>query len=137
MALSIGVAIKVFLNLILVPIPEKNFLLSGATGAAFATTVCHAIAFIIGFSILKKNIKLNLSFNKYIVKPMLACFIMSIVSIWIYNYLTGIIVGNMAIIIALILAVVIYFFSLFALKIFTKEDLTMLNPVKRKRTVSI
>ena len=63
-ALSIGVAVKFVLNLILVSIPQI-----GAAGAAFATAVCHAIAFFICYYALRKNMKLDLTFSKFIVKP--------------------------------------------------------------------
>ena len=49
-ALTIGVAVKFVLNLILVPIPWI-----GAAGAAFATAMCHAIAFGICFYVLKNT----------------------------------------------------------------------------------
>ena len=130
-ALSIGVTLKILLNIVLVPMPANTFFLNGATGAAFATAVCHIIAFIIGFSILKRNIKLNLNITKYILKPISACFLMSMSLVYSYKYLNGIIEENMAIIISLIFAVVIYTISLFLLKIFRKDDIKTIIWLKR------
>ena len=64
-ALTIGVAIKFLLNLTLVPIQTI-----GAAGAAFATVVCHAVAFAIGFYVLKKR-AIMLSFNNLVKRPSL------------------------------------------------------------------
>ena len=62
-ALIIGVFLKFILNIILVPIPTI-----GAAGAALATVACHAVAFFIGFHVLKNSINLNLGFFKFIFK---------------------------------------------------------------------
>ena len=125
-ALSFGVAIKIILNLILVSIPPEIWVIGGAAGAAFATTVCHSIAFFIGFKILRKNIKLNLNFTKFIAKPIIATLIMGICSFGIYEYLSGIIIEKLSIIISLVVAIVIYLLSIMSLKIFDKEEITMM-----------
>ena len=43
-ALSIGVSIKLILNLILVKVNPDSFVLGGVAGAAFATVMCHVIS---------------------------------------------------------------------------------------------
>ena len=73
-----------------------------------------------------KNIKLDINFSKFIIKPILATFMMGIVSLYTYNYLIRIITENMAIIITLMIAGVIYFLSIISLKIFDKEEICML-----------
>ena len=125
-ALSFGVVTKIILNLILVSIPPETCVIGGAAGAAFATTVCHIIAFFIGFKILRKNIKLTINFTKFIIKPIIATVMMGICSFCIYNYLSGIIIEKMSIIISLVVAVVIYLLSIISLKIFDKEEINMI-----------
>lgn len=120
-ALLIGVALKFILNLVLVPIPTI-----GAAGAAFATVVCHAIAFFIGFNVLRANMKLDLKFSKFVIKPVLATTMMGICSYAIYVILSGIIAGKLATIMAMIVAVAIYVLAVFVLKIFTKEEILMI-----------
>ena len=120
-ALSLGVVIKFILNLVLVPIP-----LMGAAGAALATVVCHAVAFFIGFSVLKKNMKLNLSFTKFILKPLVATISMSVCSYSAYLILESIKPEKVATIISIIVGIIIYVFSLILLKIFTKEEILMI-----------
>lgn len=121
-ALSIGVGVKIVLNLILVSIPPEKILLGGAAGAAFATTMCHVIAFIIGFVTLKRKIKIKLSFTKFLVKPIIATLVMGVSTYYIYNYLSGIIMEKMSIIISLTIAVVIYFLAIIFLKVLDKNE---------------
>ena len=125
-ALAIGVVVKLILNLILVPINSNEFILGGTAGAAFSTTVCHLVSFIIGMSIMKKSIKLNLNIKKYILKPILATFMMGICSIFTYNFFTCMISEKLSTIISIIVACFIYIVSVIILKIFSKEDMYMI-----------
>ena len=120
-ALGIGVAAKCVLNLILVPIPWL-----GACGAAIGSVVCHIISFSIGFTVLRKNIKLNLGFSKFILKPVIATIMMAICSYAVYLLLADIMAERMATLIALFMAVIIYALALAVLRILTKEDIYML-----------
>ena len=120
-ALMVGVAIKFILNLVLVPIEAI-----GAAGAAFATAACHAIAFAIGFSVLRRNMKIDLPFSKFIVKPFLATFAMAICSYAVYLLLGGINAGRMVTIISILIAIIIYALAIITLKLFTKEELLMI-----------
>lgn len=120
-ALGTGVLTKLILNLILVPIPSI-----GVNGAAFSSVVCHIISFSIGFYVLRKSIKLDLGFMKFVFKPILATFIMSVCSYVIYMQLALLINIKLATIIALISAVILYLLAIIVLKVFTKEDINML-----------
>ena len=112
---------KLILNLILVPIPSI-----GVNGAAWASVACHAVAFSIAITALRKNIKLNLTFSQFVVKPIIAVTIMGICSYFIYSVLSGIIIENLATIIAIISAVIIYGLAIIVLKVFSKDELSML-----------
>lgn len=120
-ALGIGVAAKFVCNLVLVPIPSI-----GAAGAAIGSVVCHMVAFIIVYMVLRKHMKLNLKFSKFIFKPIIATIMMSICSWFVYINLQGIIAERMATMIALIVAVIIYVLALIVLRIFTKEEIYMI-----------
>ena len=122
-ALSIGVLVKFILNLILIP---NTHMLGGAAGAAFATDICHIIAFSIVFSVLRRTVKLKMSFSKMIIKPIIATIMMGIVSYGAYMLLNGIIAAKMATIIAIIVAVIVYVLSILILKVFNEEDILML-----------
>lgn len=103
------------------PIPEI-----GVNGAAWGSVACHAVAFSIAITALRKNIKLDLSFSKFIIKPVIATAIMGICSYFIYSNLLGIIGGKLATIIAIGIAVIIYALAIIALKVFSKEEVTMI-----------
>lgn len=120
-ALGCGVIAKLILNLILVPIEGI-----GACGAAIGSVVCHMISFTIGYNVLKKNIKLDLDFSKFVIKPIFATLIMAVCSYFIYSILVIRISSIMATILALISAVIIYIIAVVILKIFTREDIHML-----------
>lgn len=131
LGLGCGVFVKLILNIILIPIPEI-----GVNGAAIGSVVCHILSFIISFAILSKNTKINFSFSKCIIKPIIATIIMAVCSWFVYGKLcsvipsTIIIIGlnsqRIATIISLIIAVVIYAICVIILKIFTKEEVYML-----------
>lgn len=120
-SLSIGVLIKLILNLVLIPIPSI-----GVYGAAIGSVACHMVAFTIAINALRKNIKLDLTFSKFVLKPIIATTIMGICSYFVYLSLKGIIIERLATIIAIIIAVVIYVLAVIVLKIFTKEELKMM-----------
>lgn len=120
-SLACGVFAKLILNLILVPIPEI-----GVNGAAWASVVCHLVAFSIAITALRKNIKLNLTFSKFVIKPILATIIMGICSYFIYLVLSGIIAQKLATILAILFAVIIYILAVVALKIFSKEEILIM-----------
>ena len=120
-ALGIGCLVKLVLNIILLKIPFFNIY-----GAAIGSIACHVVAFTIVFNVLKKYVKLDLPFNKFVIKPAIATAIMAICSYTLYLLMDRIISGRLATIIAMLFAVVIYLAAVVALKIYNKEDIYML-----------
>ena len=120
-ALGCGVLAKLVCNLVLIPIPWI-----GANGAAIGSVVCHLVAFTIAINILRKNIKLDLSFSKFVLKPILATVIMAICSYFIFILLNGIMAERLATVLAMLFAVIVYMLAIVALKIFTKEEIYMI-----------
>lgn len=120
-ALGIGVITKFILNITLLRIPEIN-----VYGASIGSVACHLVAFIIAFIVLKKNVRLNLNWKNFVIKPILSTFIMAICSYAIYIVLGGIISTKLATIIAILMAVIIYALAVVALKVFTKDEIKML-----------
>lgn len=117
-SLGCGVIVKLILNLVLVPIPEI-----GVKGAAWASVACHVVAFAIAITSLIKNIKLDLTFSKFVIKPVLATAIMGVCSFYLYLNLLGIIRAKLATIVAIVIAVIIYALAIVALKVFNKEEI--------------
>ena len=120
-SLATGVFVKFIFNITLIKIPSI-----GVYGAAWGSVACHLVAFCIVFTMLRKNIKLNLTFSKFVIKPVIATAIMGICSYFIYSALKGIIIERLATIIALFVAVVIYTLAIVVLKIFTKDEFKMM-----------
>jgi len=120
-SLAIGVFVKFILNITLIPNPNI-----GVYGAAIGSVACHVVAFTIAFTLLKKNIKLNLTFSKFVLKPIVASTIMGICSYFVYFALNGIIIERLATIIAILVAVVVYILAVVVLKIFTKDEFKMM-----------
>ena len=120
-SLGIGVITKFILNIILIPNPKF-----GVYGAAIGSVACHAVAFSIVFTVLRKNIKLDLTFSKFVVKPVIATAVMAVCSYGIYYLLSGIIAERLATIIAILIAVIIYAILIVILKIFTKDEIKMI-----------
>lgn len=113
--------VKLILNLILVPIPEI-----GVNGAAWASVACHLVAFTIAMTFLRRTIKLDLTFSKFVIKPVIAVSIMGICSYFSYLTFSGIIPQKLATIISILIAVIIYSLAIMALKVFSKEEIQML-----------
>lgn len=118
---GIGLIAKLVLNLILVPNP--NF---GTAGAAFATVMNCIISCGIVFVVLIRNIKLDMSILKYLIKPIIATLMMTVCLLYSYSILNNLIGGRIATILALGVAVVIYVLSILILKVLNKEDIYML-----------
>lgn len=117
----IGVMLKLILNLVLVP--NQKF---GVNGAAIASVVNNFVAFFLSFIVLRKTIKLNLNFKKFILKPIIATFAMCVCSYYLYTLLLGIISAKLATILAIIIAVVIYLVMVIILRIFEEDEISML-----------
>lgn len=99
----------------------------GVNGAAIGSSLNNVVVFLISYKLLTKTIKLDLKPVKFIIKPLLATAIMCVCSFTLYKILAGgILAEKIATIVSLIFAVATYFISVIALKIFTKEELSMI-----------
>lgn len=120
-SLGCGMLTKLIFNLVLVPNPAF-----GVNGAALGSVACHMVAFSIAFTVLRKNVKLDLTVGKFLIKPLIATAIMGVCSYFVHGILCGIIIERWATIVSMIFAVVIYFLAILALKILNKEDIYMI-----------
>lgn len=77
-------------------------------------------------TVLRKTIKLDLTFSKFVIKPVIAVTIMGICSYFTYITLSGIIAQKLVTIISIIIAVIIYALAIIALKVFSKEEVLMM-----------
>lgn len=135
-ATAIGLITKVILNIILIRIPEL-----GINGAAISSIVNNVVVCVIEFIVLKKMIKIEFKFSKFIIKPIIVTLIMAISSYNLYNFLIDFLGFKLSIILSLIFAVIIYAIFVLFLKIFSKEELITLpggkNIIKVLETLGI
>lgn len=117
-ALGIGVIVKYILNLILIKNPSI-----GVYGAGIASLCCNVVVFLIGITVLIKNMKLQLDLGKFVIKPILSTGMMAIVSLYVYNVLQKLITNQLATVISIACAGIIYIISLLILKNLTKEEI--------------
>ena len=118
----IGLLVKLVLNIILIQIPGI-----GINGAVIGSIVNNVLVFGISYYILTKTIKLDIKPFKYVVKPILATFIMCVTSYYLFTILINLAISaKIATIIALVFAVIIYLISMMTLKIFTREEMQMI-----------
>ena len=120
-ALGVGVIAKVIANVVLMPIDGIY-----ENGAAIGSVLCHLISFIIVYVVLIKTTKLNFSLFKLAIKPCIATTIMSAVSYGAYILVKGFLPIRISTIITILIAVIVFVFSILILKVFSKEEIEML-----------
>ena len=116
--LSIGVLIKIFLNYILVGIPEINI-----QGAAIGTLACYIFVFTLSLIALCRNTKIKINFMSIFIKPCIAGLLCAFSANLFYKFLSKIINLKIATILSIILSAIVYFIMIFLLKTITKEEL--------------
>lgn len=118
---TIGLIIKLILNIWLIQIPEI-----GVYGAVIGSIINNIVAFALSYIVLAKTIKLNVKIAKCIIKPIIATIIMGICSYYIYLLFSSIISERIATIIAIAIAIIIYALSVMILKILDEEEMKMI-----------
>jgi len=126
-AIITGAVIKYISNYILVAIPEINMM-----GAAYSTIICYFVAAMISFISLTRQIKLDLSFSKYILKPIIAVVAMGTSAYYSHYFLLEIVNSNtIATLSAICIAIVVYGIMLLALNIFDSEELARIPIINK------
>ncbi|MCI8979405.1 MAG: polysaccharide biosynthesis protein [Clostridia bacterium] len=125
-SLLFGCAAKIILNILLIRIPSVNIY-----GAAISSIACQFISCTICFIVLAKNCRLRITPLKYIVKPLICGGLMGIAAIAVYKAIMFVIqdgfVQNLAAtIISIAVAVIVYFLSVFRLRILSADEVKQL-----------
>lgn len=119
--LSIGVIMKIFLNYVLVGIPQINI-----QGAGAGTIFCYGFVTVASLYYLSKETKIKFNLVSVLIKPLLAgtfCAVSAYVS---YGLLVHIVKDKVATLIAIIIAVFVYVIALFLLRALTADDVKMM-----------
>jgi len=117
-ALLIGSAVKIILNLILIRDPNINIY-----GAAISTLVCQIISFIIIYKVLKKTIDIKFDLKNGLFKPLIAGLTMGLGLLLTYTLLFRYLGNAITTIICIFIGVLIYGIMIIILKTFSKEDI--------------
>ncbi len=117
-ALGIGAAIKLVLNIALISIPSLNIY-----GAVISTITYQTVVFVIETVVVYRTIKIELDFKKSFLKPALSALVMSI-AVWGAYLLLSKFTGNtVSTVVSVLVGVIVYAAALFLFKTFTKEDI--------------
>ncbi len=120
-ALAVGAVTKFVLNIILISNPNIEIM-----GAGISSIVCQLIAFLITFTVLRKNIKLQFKIGRMVIAPIFAAALMGIATYFINQGLSSIISPNISTIASIILGAIIYVILIFLFRILKKEDIMMI-----------
>lgn len=117
--LLLGCIVKVILNIVLIRIPEINIY-----GAAISSIVCQIISFTYCFSVLVRNLPLDMSLSKYVLKPIISSALMGISAFFIYKGIMMILPMNIiALGVSMFAAVCIYLIITLKLKVLEKKEI--------------
>ncbi|NEZ47682.1 polysaccharide biosynthesis protein [Clostridium niameyense] len=106
MNLAIGCVFKIFITLILVPMPNINIY-----GAVLGTIVGYVVAGILNLKCLKKKLNVSINYYDVIIKPAFASIIMILVVEFIYFYAYNYTISSrIACLIAILAGIIIYSF---------------------------
>ncbi|MCB2311571.1 polysaccharide biosynthesis protein [Clostridium tagluense] len=133
----VGLIGKTVTNYIFVAIPSINIL-----GAVMANGVSFAILLILNYSAMNKVLRVKINLFSHAIKPIIASGFMAIVAKLMYgnfNFVLsfvreGYFANAIAILIAMVFAILTYFFTLVMIGGITKEDLGVL-PHKIKKLI--
>ena len=125
----IGLIGKVIVNYIFVAIPSFNIL-----GAVMGNGVSFLILLMLNHSIINKTLRVRINLVRHAIKPVIASVVMAIVAKIMYGSFDfvlsfvreGYFANAFAILIAMVLAMLTYFFTLVLIGGITKEDLEVL-----------
>lgn len=118
---TIGAILKIALNFVLISIPRINIF-----GALISTIVCYLVMVIINYTSLIKITKVRPNMLQIFFKP-LFCALLCAVTAWLtYSGLSMVINPNVATLIAIGMAVLVYGLSLLYTRTITKSEVKML-----------
>lgn len=120
-ALSVGSALKLGLNIWLVNIPSINIY-----GAVISTIIYNTLIFLIELSVVSKCITLKVDMIKCFVKPIVSSAVMGVAVFFVYRLLASMLSNTLATIISIITGALIYGILVLLTKNLDREDLASL-----------
>ena len=116
--LIIGCILKIILTAILVPIPKINIF-----GAVISSVASYMLVTILNLISLKSKTKCNISVYDSFVKPGYASVIMSVVVLFVYEFMMKKIANNsISCLLSVFMGIIIYIISILLFKVFDVND---------------
>ena len=116
--LIIGCILKIILTEILVPIPKINIF-----GAVISSVASYMLVTILNLISLKSKTKCNISVYDSFVKPGYASVIMSVVVLFVYEFMMKKIANNsISCLLSVFMGIIIYIISILLFKVFDVND---------------
>lgn len=119
-ALGIGSALKLGLNIWLVNIPSVNIY-----GAVLSTVIYNILIFAIEFAVVKRSVKLQIDVKRCFIKPIFSSAVMGVVVFFVYK-LTAAFGNTAATLISVLVGIIVYGILVLLTKNLTTEDLESL-----------
>lgn len=110
-----GVACKIILNAVLIPIPSINI-----HGAPISSIVCYAVSMLPNLYFVVKYTKMRFDYQAIIVRPLLATLVMGAAVLLLDKALPG---GRLWLVLNVLIGIGVYVGAAFLFKAITKEDL--------------
>ncbi|MCM1043004.1 MAG: polysaccharide biosynthesis protein [Corallococcus sp.] len=124
--LAFAIVVKAVANLILLPIPTVNIY-----GAAISETLCYLFAAVSVIIYMTAKLHFKIPLNDCLLKPLACSLIMTLVITLMTSFASDFVNSKLGTLVTIAVAGVVYFVSVFALKVFDKSELKML-PVKQR-----
>ena len=122
-----GGAVKLIVNLVLVPMTSVNIY-----GAPIGSVLCQGIACMITFIVVKRNLPVKLSLNKYLLKPLLSAGGMGVCVYLVSRGLSPLVGNAVSTLLSIGVGLVVYAVLVFVVfKVFDYEEIKQL-PMGRK-----
>lgn len=119
--LTIGVAIKIILNYVLVGIPEINI-----QGAGIGSLVCYGFVSAMAVYFICKETGIVPDLISVFIRPLICGICCAVAAYAAYGLVSSVISAKISTILAILIAGVIYLIALFAFRAITKDDVIML-----------
>lgn len=118
---SLSIVVKAILNAILLPISNINIY-----GAAISETMCYLFATVCVIIYLKAKVGLKLDFSQCLVKPLSAGMLMTLCITLCVAFAERLFASKLGTLLLIAVACVVYFLTVFWLKVFDKNELKVL-----------
>ncbi len=120
-ALGIGMIFKIVISYVLTSIPEINII-----GSAIGTVSAYAIASLIEFIYIKRQLNLKLSTKEFVIKPLITVVTMYVVVKISYGFMVGVLGNSVSTLISIAIGGVVYVLVLLGIGGIKKEEILTL-----------